>query len=266
MVIVFLHTLKSHRWPVLLTAALVLGFGFLIAASYQSQIPEFLAERLPRGVGALLKTEGSLLLASGVQGFIAIGFRHPLFLIVLSAFAIATASGALAREIERRTILLLLARPLPRYQLVLSRGLESCLILVALVAAMLVGAFIGLGTQGLIAQVQLPALLFIGVNALSLGLAIMGYSYLFSALSSDGGRATLLSTALTVLFFFADFISGLFDVLEPLGRISIFHYHDPVAVAVEASFPGLGVGILLGVAAVTFTAALVVFQRRDIAA
>jgi ABC-type transport system involved in multi-copper enzyme maturation permease subunit len=251
---------------VLLTAALVVGFGFLIAASYQPRLSEFLAERLPRGVAAILKTEGSLLLASGVQGYIAIGFRHPLFLVVLSAIAIATASGALAREIERRTILLLLARPLPRYQLVLSKGLESGLSLLALVVAMLVGVFIGLAAQGLTGQVQAQALLFIGVNTLSLGLAIMGYSYLFSALSSDGGRATLLSTALTVLFFFADFISGLFDVLEPLGRISIFHYHDPVAVAVEASFPVLGVGILLCFAAVTFTAALVIFQRRDIAA
>ncbi|MBI2935288.1 MAG: hypothetical protein HYY31_00525 [Chloroflexi bacterium] len=66
--------------------------------------------------------------------------------------------------------------------------------------------------------------------------------------------------------FVLDFISGLFDVLEPLGLTSLFHYYDPVGLAVNGSFPGLHVGILLTVAALGFGAAVWVFQRRDIAA
>ena len=248
---------------------LVIGFGILIATSYEAfgaQQAEFFQDQMPRGISALLKTEGNLLLASGAQGYIAIGFRHPIFLIVLSAFAIATASGALAREIEHRTILLLLARPLPRYHLVLSKGLESFLGLVLLVAALVVGTFIGVLVVGLTDTVDAGPFLLMGFNALCLALAVVGYSYLFSALSSDGGRAILLSTAMTVAFFLVDFISGLFDILEPLGLVSIFHYYNPVSLALDgASFPGLHVGVLLAVAAATFGAALLVFQRRDIA-
>ena len=118
---------------------------------------------------------------------------------------------------------------------------------------------------GVVASPAGPFLL-IGVNALSLGLAILGYAYLFSALSSDGGRAILIATGVSVAFFFVDFISSLFDALEPLGLLSIFHYYDPVGLAVDASFPGLHVAVLLATGAVTLAAALIIFERRDIAA
>ena len=261
---ILLKTLKGHRWPMLFTYTLVVGFGILIATSFEQFGREF-AEEIPKGLSALLKVEGNLLLAKGAQGYIAIGFRHPLFLIIVSAFAIATASGALAREIEQRTILLLLARPIPRYHLVLGRGGESLLALILLVAAMLMGTFIGVALAGLTGSVDVGPFLVIGFNALCLAMVIMGYSYLFSALSSDGGRVTLLAAGLTMVFFLIDFISGLFEFLEPIGPASIFHYYDPVAIALVPGFPVLDVGLLLGLAAITFGAAVLVFQRRDIA-
>ena len=68
-----------------------------------------------------------------------------------------------------------------------------------------------------------------------------------------------------MVFFLIDFISGLFEFLEPIGPASIFHYYDPVAIALSPGFPVLDVGLLLGLAAITFGAAVLVFQRRDIA-
>jgi len=266
---IFLKSLKGYRWSILVMALLLMGVGFLIAASYESFGPEnseLLGEQMPKGLSAFLKAEGNLLLAAGPRAYLAIGFRHPLFLILLSAFAIATASGALAKEIENRTILMLLARPVKRYHLVLSRGLGSSVGLALLVAALLVGIFIGVRTEGLGDRVPLGTFMAISFNALCLALAIAGYSYLFSALSNEGGRAIFLSTALTVVFFVLDFIAGLFDVLEPLGLASVFHYHNPVSLAIEGSFPWLHVGVLLAGASATFGAALLVFQRRDIAA
>ena len=267
MSLVFWHSLRSHRLVLLLMALAIIGFGILITTSFQSvgDQQSAILENLPRGIQALLKTEGSKLLASGARGYIGIGFRHPLVLIFFSAFAIATASGAIAKEIERKTSLLLLARPLPRYYLVLGKIAESCLGGLALVSALLIGTLLGIAIAGLEGSVTLGPLLVMGFNALCLYLAILGYSYLISAVSSDEGRAIMLSTALTVVFFFIDFMSTLFDVLQPLGYISIFHYYDPGSIAIEGIFPSLAVGILLTTALVTMAASLVVFQRRDIA-
>ena len=204
MSVILWNTLKAQRWPLLAMAGLVLGLGVLIVASYDSfgpeSNPEFY-EQLPKAMAALMKVEGNLLLASGPEGFIATGFRHPLFLIIVAAFGIGSASAAMAREIERRTVLLILARPLSRYRLVLGKGLGSMLGLVALVSALLVGSFIGIAIQGL-DGIRVDVLLLMGLmglNALCLGLAIAGYAYVISALSSDGSRANLLATGVTVV-------------------------------------------------------------------
>jgi ABC-2 type transport system permease protein len=269
MTIILWKTLKAHRWPVLVMSLMLLGLGVLFPTSYSSFGPEGVPdfwETLPKGIAALMKTEGTALAAAGPEGYIAIGLRHPLVLIVLSAFAVATASGALAREVEQRTILILLARPVRRYQLVLARWLESLLGLIVLVAVLLAGIYIGVLAQGLSDQVSVVTLLTAGFNALCLAIAVLGFSYLISARSDDGGRATLLATGLTVAFFFVDFLAGLFESLEPLSLVSIFHYYDPVGLAVDATFPALHVIVLLATGFVTFGAGLVIFERRDIAA
>ena len=269
MVWILLNTLRSQRWALLVTSAGLAALGLLLAVSYESvgqQSLELLGEETPRAIAALMKAEGSLLVAAGPAGYLAIGFRHPLVLIVLSAFAIAAASSAIAREIERRTILILLARHIPRYHLVLSKGAASGVALVLLITALLVGTFVGVVTQGLSDQVDIVPFLIISANGLSLGLAIGGYSYLLSAMAGDGGRAILLATGVTVVLFFVDFVSGLFDALEPVGLLSVFHYYDSVSVVMESKVPLGHLAVLLGAASAKFAGAVVYFQRRDIAA
>ncbi|MBI4299356.1 MAG: ABC transporter permease subunit [Chloroflexi bacterium] len=268
--LIFIHTLKGHRIVLLLMALALIGFGILIATSFQTfrgaAASAAFVQEMPKGVSALLKTEGNLLLASGAQGYLGIGFRHPLVLIIVSALAIATASGAIAREIERKTILLLLSRPIPRYKLVLGKMAESSLGGVVLVISLLVGILSGVAIAHLWSEITLGPIFVMGFNTLCLYLVILGYSFLISSLSNDGGRAIMLPTALTVAFFFIDFMASLFDVLKPLGYISIFHYYDPTAIATQGTFPILSVGVLLSVALVATAGSIIAFQRRDIAA
>ena len=129
-----------------------------------------------------------------------------------------------------------------RYELVLSTSLGSLLGLLLLVAALLTGTFIGVLSGGLGDSVDAGPFLLIGVNSLCLAAAILGYSYLISALSSDGGRAVLLSTALSVAFFFLDYMSGLFDVLGPVGRASVFPLLRPRLHCRRQLVPGLAHG------------------------
>ena len=135
-----------------------------------------------------------------------------------------------------------------------------------LVAALLIGTYVGVLLAGLQDLVDALPFILMGINSLCLFLAIMGYSYLFSASSSDWGKSVLLGTALTVAFFFLDFAASLFDFLGPLGFISIFHYYDPVGIATTGAFPLISVAILMGIALITFATAVVLFQRRDIVA
>lgn len=266
MLLLFMNTLRGHRFALLLMGLLIAGLGILLPTSFSSfGDAGSLLENLPEAYKALLKAEGNALAELGARGYIAIGFLHPLYLIMVSAFAIGSASGAVAGEIERKTILLLLGRPLARYQFLLSKGAESVFGIFLLVAALLAGAYVGIFLAGLQSALNIQPFISMSFNAFCLFLAIMGYSYLFSAVSSDWGKATSISAGLTLGFFFLDYLTSLFDVMEPLGIISVFHYYDPVGTAVSGGFPSKSVAILLIIAVCTVSLAMALFQRRDIA-
>ena len=269
MIVLILKTIKGYRWPVIIISILLTGFGILFPTTYSTFGPEGSPEfweNLPKGMSALMKTEAIPMLSAGLNEYVATGLRHPLVLIIMSAFAIGTATSALAKEIEQRTILVLLAQPIKRYILVTSRWIASLIGIVFLTMSLLIGVLIGVLIEGFGNEFSVKLLMFTGVNTLCLGTAILGYSYLISAKSDEGGRATLLAASLTVLFFFIDFISSLFDSLSNLSTLSIFHYYDPVKLASTNSFPILHVSVLASVGLISFIAAIVIFKRRDITA
>ncbi|MBI2165605.1 MAG: ABC transporter permease subunit [Chloroflexi bacterium] len=261
-------TLLGYRLALLLMAAAMVGFGMLIPSTYDAfggRYFEDFARNMPKGLQAFLKSEVGSFVGSGAQGYVSTGFRHPIFLIVGAAFTIAAASGALAREVERRTIYLILSRPTPRYELVVSRFLGMALGLALLLAAMMVGTTAGVALSQLSSSVNLARFVLVAANAFLLLIALGGVAFFISALASDGGKAIALSAGFAVASFFLDFLAGLWEPLRSLGPASIYHYYDPVNVAITGRVPILHVAVLLAVAAASFTAAVMTFQRRDIA-
>ena len=265
MLLILRTTLRGHRLALAFMGLALLGLGVLIPSTFTSfgANGENLIEQMPRGVQAFLKTQGDLTPLLGAEGYMAVGYRHPIYLIVITAFTISAAS-TLAREIEKGTVFLVLARPLQRYNLVLAKGAGLLIGLIALLGAALAGTALGVTITDIDQTVRLSRFLLISSNALLLFLAIGGYGFLFSALSREGSRAIVLATGLTVVFFFMDFIAALWEPLAFLGPVTIFHYYDPIAIVQQGAVPWNHALVLLGVAAAGFAAAITVFQRRDI--
>ena len=101
-------------------------------------------------------------------------------------------------------------------------------------------------------------------NALALGLAIGGYTTLVSSVSSDGGQTTGQAAGITVGMFFIDYLAILWAPASFLGPLSIFHYYSPADIPDVDGTPWLDLGVLFGVAVITYAAAFILFQRRDI--
>ena len=263
MTLVLWQTLKGQRIALLLLSLGLFGFAILIPAMFDSLVGVGgYLESMPEGIKSLLKAQGRI--ASTPIGFLAAtGYRHPIYFVTLVAFVIASASGAMAREIERGTVFMLLSRPLHRYRLVLAKLGAMLLGLILLLGAALLGTWTGALAFGL-PDIDFPSLLLVQVNALFLTLAIAGYSFLISALSSEGGRTIALAAGLAVVFFFLDFLSSFWSAVHALGPVSLFHYYDPLSIVDNGSVSALHLGVLAAVAVVGFAGALVAFQRRDI--
>ncbi|MBI4282823.1 MAG: ABC transporter permease subunit [Chloroflexi bacterium] len=265
MLLILRTTLRGHKAALVLMGLALMALGVLVPSTFTSFGPggEEFIRQLPRGIQAFLKTQGELLPALGPEGYLAVGYRHPIYIVIPAAFSIAAAS-ALAREIEKGTVFLLLARPLPRFHLVLAKGAGLLLGLAALVGMALAGTALGVAISDLDQPVRLSRFFLVSCNAFLLFLSIGGYAFLISALSREGSRAIVLATGLTVAFFFEDFVADLWEPLEFLGPWSIFHYYNPTSIVQQGAMPWNHALVLLGVASGGYAAAIAVFQRRDI--
>ena len=131
--------LRDVRWGLLVVALLFFGFQifwvkatervttqvapmFQVMARSQNKKIEDVEKQLFRGPGRVVQgvIGGDQLKFEKAQDVLSIGYVHPLMQVLLCLWAIGRAAGAIAGEIDRGTMELLLAQPLPRSRIVLA--------------------------------------------------------------------------------------------------------------------------------------------------
>lgn len=223
------------------------------------QVPEFF-RRPPRAIEAFLGGSADFFSA---EGWLSAALLHPVILSLQTVGAVMIASGAVAAELERGSLDLVLTRPVGRGPFLLGKALAS-LTTVTLVHA---GALAG----GLLARVWVE-----GVDAISVGsmlAAFAGSWALFAALSmiallisvrsSLRGRAVGAAVAVVVGSFFLNFMALLFDDISDLRYASPFHYFRPADILTGEPYAA-DLLVLAALAAVSLAGALWWFRARDL--
>ncbi len=245
-------------------AAIVL-FEYLLVVVYETLGTQTLGpvlQMLPPGIQALLGNENARLLTPG--GFLAFLFMHPFVLVLMSAFPIAFASGALAGEVERRTIALILTRPISRRQVAGSVALTMTIGVATMCAALWGGLAMVTRIRGF-GPINLVAFGWAAASGAAAFWAVGGVALLSSAAASEAGRAGGVSAAFTLASYVADYVAKLSPDWRWLKRYSLFAYWDPQGVVARGGVVWSDVAVLLGVAALTVLLGIVVFDRRDVA-
>jgi ABC-2 type transport system permease protein len=273
----FAALLRKHihesRWMLGLSAAVLFGLGwlFVFATSLQeAEIVKRLSEDPDRGGIAMLRMMGigeqpasiSLIMAS---------WSHPFIILLLSIWAVGRGSGAVAAEVERGTMDLLLSRPISRWVFLSSGVIVSVLGLIVLASALMAGATIAVHYNVLRVRPAKWEMLYPAINLAALGLPIYGYSLLASAVDYVRWRAIMLASVLTLVGYIALIIS-LIPVLqsqpwEPyVEKISIFKAYNPVQAVSGGDTYQLHLAILVSIGTTCILAAFAAFAVRDLPA
>jgi ABC-2 type transport system permease protein len=260
----FRHTLRTNSLRLLVISIAMTAWGALmplIYAQFGSQfrdvvnsglIPKQLTEF---GGGDLFSLPGS----------IAIGFIHPIALILLSVFAVGFTTSAIAGERQRGTLEVLLARPIPR-RVVYFTLLICALIFVAVVmAAFLAGAFISATVNGVGGEIAVDRLALVWLNGVLLFGAIAAIGLAASVSFDRLSPALGITIAVVLVSYFLQILGSLWPDAKGLQPYSLFHYLDPKALLTGA-VAAFNFVLLAVVAVVAIVVALVVFPRRDLAA
>jgi beta-exotoxin I transport system permease protein len=267
--VLFTKQWRQQRATGLSCGLLLIAFALVVVESFHAfgdLIQEQITERMSGGGMGEILFGGIPQETDFLSTSLSIAFTHPLVLLLLCVYAIAVASRALAGEIERGAIDVLLAAPVTRLQFALASGAAFVGGLVLLLLAHWAALRLGLLLTGVRpASPTLGALGCASLNLAALVFCVGAYSFLFSALVSDRGRAAGLAAGVTVAFYFFNVLAQLWTKAQFMEHLSIFHYHRPLVILTRGAPAWGDVGLLCAIAALAYLGALWSFARRDIA-
>ena len=181
--------------------------------------------------------------------------------LVFLLVAIGAGARALGGEEEAGTFEVLLALPVRRRAVVLSKALTSTLVS-ALLAVLLWVALLLLGRPF---DLVVPAGDLAAACAMLwlLGLAFGAIALLVGAVTGRRGVAVATTGTLAAVAYIVNLFGLTVDALEPFRPVSPFRWAlapDPLTTGLHP----MNIAVLLGIAAVATTLAVVAFERRDV--
>ncbi|HEX4608330.1 MAG TPA: ABC transporter permease subunit [Urbifossiella sp.] len=237
--------------------------------------------------------------------FLAVGLLHPVVMILCSAWAIGRAAGAVAGELDRGTMELLLSQPVPRNRLILAHALVDLIALPLLCLSFYAGTRTGLWAVGpfeidyapvraAFAKADMPALpaalrvptepevMTVSadgqgaalVNLAGLMFALSGLTMALSAAGRNRWKVVGLGVLMGVLMFAANVLGQLWDGVAWVRPFTAFYYYQPQKIMLRGEWgaspfdlgPVPVVAVLFGAGAAGYLLALRTFTRRDLPA
>ena len=193
-------------------------------------------------------------------------WNHPFIVLTFAIWVIGRGSAAVAAEVERGTLDLILSRPISRTRYLAAQVAVALTGLAVLAVAMILGNWLATRYNPIQNPPSLALLLKPSANLAALGLAIYGYTLLFSTLDSVRWRPTLIASVVTLAGFIANVVANL-PTLEDwkwLEKFSIFKAFDPVEVVTKGQTLGFNLAILSGLGVAGVVLAFLAFSVRDL--
>jgi len=207
--------------------------------------------------------EKGMTIFSNLESFLAMEHYSLMWPLLLLSLLISFGSSALAGEIEKGTVEILLSLPLSRSKIFLAKYLAGIFLLSVFVL------FSILSIAPLAKVYNLESCLTKNLSLVIVGglfgLSVLGLTLMFSSFLSERGLVASLTGGTLLLMYALDLLAKLREDFGNLKYLSLFHYYDYNAALVEGKIDSVAVGVFLGVSLSCTLIGLLSFQKRDIA-
>jgi ABC-2 type transport system permease protein len=259
-------------WTLGISASALFGLSWLfvfVAARIERELSNPLAGDGPGRPMRALRTLGGANMDFSSAAIEMALWNHPLIVLTLGVWAIGRGSAAVAAEVERGTMDLILSRPVSRPSYLASQVLVALAGIVVLAVAMVAGNQAGTRYNPIESPPTAALLLKPAANVAALALAIYGYTLFFSALDIVRWRPNLLGSVLTLAMFITYVVANLpsmdeVEILQRVDKYSIFNAYNPVELVTKGQTLAGNAGYLAGIGAAGIALAFLAFSFRDL--
>jgi ABC-2 type transport system permease protein len=309
--------LRDSRWALLVVCLLLCGFQMIwvkatqrvvtqlapmlqVVAQARNKKIEDVEKQIFSGPGRVMQSVigGDQLKFQKAQDVLSISYVHPLMQVLFCLWAIGRSAGAIAGEIDRGTMELLLAQPMPRSRVVLAHLCTDLILIPVLCLSLWAGLWAG---DSLVGEIEPdyeafkelpiasgkvdPELLRIDIsqfgwpllNVAGLIFAVNGLTMWISSRGRYRWRVIGAATLFIMMEFVINVVGQIWESAAWLRPLSLFYYYQPQNIALRGNWSvsleplGLPVQVptmvvLIGVGLVGYAMALLTFKRRDLPA
>jgi ABC-2 type transport system permease protein len=195
-------------------------------------------------------------------GFLTIELYAIFWLLILAIILGFIAASSIAKEIEGKTIDLLLSNPVSRKQIVFEKyiGLVPMFLIINF-ATML--SVMGI-TVAINENLDFSNLFMVHVVSIPYFLAVFSIGLLISVIIDEKMKASIVIIAILIGMYVINSISLMSPDYESLGSLSIYHYFDPFNVLDAGKVDIGGIFVFIAIITVCMIISLIYFEHKDI--
>jgi len=206
---------------------------------------------------------GEALQVGNVSGLIAIGYNHPLVLLLYMLFAVGIPTGLLAGEVQKGTMELILSRHVAKIHTYICAGLITVTGMFALVLVMFLGTIFATNIYDFGEAIPLYTFFQAAINGGLLASAVGGIA-LLAAACFQRNTAVWLTVAYLVVNYFVSVIAEWWPWMKFLNPATIFYYVDGQKIFSGAGWPLSDMAVLVSILVVSTFLGGVIWSRRDL--
>jgi ABC-type transport system involved in multi-copper enzyme maturation permease subunit len=218
---------------------------------------------MPRWLQSAFGIEGAQV--GELTTFLTVAAQHPFLLLLVLALPMAIITDLIAGDAERRSLALVLARPVDRLAVAGMAMFVAAYRMGWVVLGSFLGAVIGLWWLPVGPGPQPWILGVVHLNLLALGLATAALSLLVSIPAQTRGGALSMICTIGVLSYALHFLIQVLPNYRWIGGISLFSYYNPGPILLLGRSSMWDITLLFITCAVITGLSLWWFKKRDMA-
>lgn len=256
----FKMTLKRNWTLFVIFLGVLMMYMAVMVSMYDPDDMEILTSMLelfpPEMISAMgfsgLVTDLTGYLASWLYGFLMFGFPM--------VYCIILGNRLVAKMVDNHSFSYLLSTPNTRVKIIGTQGMYALVSIVLLFAAVFGFGVLTCFTM-LPGSLDVAAFSRLNLTTMLVNLAVMMITLFFSCLFNDAKLSMGFGAGIPILFLLMNMLGGISSDAEIFKKLSIYGFYDPVRLVHGSEIWRVNL-IYFAIAAVLFTAGVIIFQRK----